>query len=340
MKRKLTLKIGRHKIGEGQPTFVIAEIGSNHNRDLRLAKKIIKKVSKTGADAVKFQTFRADQLVNRKQRLGAYKLLKANELPFEWHSILKKYAEKHGLIFLSSPFDFEAVALLRKLNVFAYKIASGDLTNLPLINEIAQVGKPLMISVGAADNSIIRAAVEAIRQAGNEKIVLCQCVVNYPTEYSDANVAVLDHLKKEFKTLVGYSDHSREKLVPILAVAKGAAVIERHVTLSRSLKGPDHSFALEIEELKAMVNDIRKTEKILGNGEKNILPCEEQACFRARRSICAKNKLRRGEEIGKENLLILRPKVGLDPSCLDSIIGKKISKDVESLEPISLENIL
>ncbi|MBU1026743.1 MAG: N-acetylneuraminate synthase family protein [Candidatus Margulisbacteria bacterium] len=338
--RKKLIKIGRRKIGDNQPTFIIAEVGSNHNRDLKLAKKIIRKISKTGADAVKFQSFKADLLVNKKHRPDAYKLLKNNELPREWHKPLKKYAERCGLIFLSTPFDFEAVDLLKRLNVPAYKISSGDITNIPLIRYIARVGKPLIISVGAADDKIIQNAVQAADEEGNNRIVLCQCVVSYPTEYSDANVRVLGFLKQKFGTLVGYSDHSREDLVPILAIAKGAVIIERHVTLSRSMRGPDHAFALEIGELKQMIKNIRKTEKILGEEKKKILSSELGALFRARRGVYLAKSQKKGHKISSKHLCLLRPAKGVSPNMYEGLLGKKLNKTISTLDPIYEKDIV
>ncbi len=337
MINNISIKIGNRIISEKSPTFIIAEIGSNHNRNIKLAKKIIKEISRTGADAVKFQTFRADYLVNKRKRFNAYNLLKANELPFEWHEELKVYTESNGLIFMSTPFDFDALELLKELDVSAYKIASGDITYLPLIERIAKTGKPLIISVGAASGQLIRKAVDAVRGKGNNKICLCQCIVNYPTQYQDANIKVLDYLKEEFGVLVGYSDHSKDSLIPVLAVARGAVVIEKHVTLDNTMKGPDHKHSLEIDEFHNMVHNIRKTEVLLGAGRKEILDCEKMPAYTSRRSIYAKENLAKGDKLSERNLIILRPKIGLNPCHYDFIIGQRIKKKKNILDPIYKE---
>jgi len=339
MKRKQRIKIGNRLIGEGKPVFVIAEIGSNHNRDLGLAKRMIREIGRAGADAVKFQTFKADLLVNKRFRPQVYDLLRRNELPREWHGELKKCAEKNGLVFLSTPFDREAVDLLRKLRVAAYKVASGDITDLPLIRYMARFGKPMIVSVGAADDGMIKAAIDAIRKEGNDRIVICQCVVRYPADHRDANVRVLGRLKDRFKTLVGYSDHSPEEMVPIMAVAQGATVIEKHVTLSRSMKGPDHSFALEMHELKNLVNKIRRAEGILGNEVKRILPSERRAASRARRSIYAIKRLKSGARIKASDLINLRPKVGIDSARMGILVGRRVKKNINVLDPIYLRDL-
>jgi len=332
--RVKTIKIGKRVIGEGKPCYIIAEIGSNHNRDLKLAKKIIRKISKTGADAVKFQTFKAATLVNKVIRPDAYRLLEENELPYEWHKILKKYAEKYDLTFLSTPFDFNAVDLLAGLNVSAYKIASGDLTHLPLIKYIARLGKPIIMSAGAADNKLIKSAIEVIRKQGNEKIVVCQCTVNYPAVYKDVNVRVLDFLKEEYGVLSGFSDHSIGCLASIVAVARGASVVEKHVTLRKDMEGPDHHFAIEIDEFKELVDKIRTVETILGSSNKKVLLSERKSLFTSRRSIYAGIDMKRGDKITANKLLILRPAVELVPGKHDRIIGRRILRSKKKYEPI------
>ena len=334
MKKTKNIRIANRTLGKGYPVFVIAEIGSNHNRNLRLAKKLIREISTTGADAVKFQSFKADALVNKHILPDAYRLIRRNELPLKWLPVLKKYAEKKGLIFLSTPFDFEAAALLNRLRVPAFKIASGDITNIPLIKHVARFGKPMIVSVGASDAKLVRNMVEAIHEEGNNKIILCQCVVSYPAEIYDANLNVLDYLSNKFKTLVGYSDHSKTDLIPMIAVAKGAVVIEKHVTLSNSLKGPDHSFALTIERFKVMVDNIRLVEKILGDGNKKVLLSEKRSFFRARRSIYALTKLHKGDVVSADKLILLRPCVGLTPDKYEYVINKTVTREMDALEPV------
>lgn len=330
--------------------FIIAEAGVNHNGDIEIAKKLIDASKEAGVDAVKFQTFKAENLVTKDapkanyqvDTTGSgtqYEMLKKLELSFEEHIILKKYAEEKGLIFISTPFDFESVDLLEKLNIDLYKISSGDLTNIPLLKYIAKLNKPMIVSTGMANLAEVEFAVNAIKEEGNYKIVLLHCTSNYPTNFEDVNLKAMLTLKDAFKLPVGYSDHTLGIEVPIAAATMGAVVIEKHFTLDKHMEGPDHRASLNPQELKDMVNSIRNIEKAMGDGIKRCNKNEENTRFSARKSIVAKRRIDIGEELSLENLTFKRPEQGLSPIFIDIIIGKKATKEVQKDEVITLDMI-
>ncbi len=256
------IKIKDKLIGSGHPCFFIAEIGSNHNKNLSLAKKLIDAAKKAGADCVKFQSFKADELVVKSH--PAYDMLKKLELPLEWHYILADYCRKKDILFASTPFYLQAVDLLENIGVPFYKIASSDLTFYPLVEKIATTGKPIFLSTGMSYLSEIKRTVDLIKKSQNKKIVLLHCVTLYPPKTKDANLNSLITLEEKFNLPVGLSDHTRSLPVIIGAVAMGACVIERHFTLSRKLKGPDHPFAMEPRDFQEMVNCVRELEEARG----------------------------------------------------------------------------
>jgi N-acetylneuraminate synthase/N,N'-diacetyllegionaminate synthase len=339
------VKIGDKLVGKGQPVFIVAEAGSNHNRKLEQAKQLTDVAAEAGADAVKFQTFLADKIVakigpkagymEKVSKESVYKIFKRMELPREWHRELAEYANKKGLIFLSSPFDEEAVNLLEELGVPAFKVASGELTNFPLIKYMARKGKPLIVSTGAATMGEVGEAVSVIKNEGNKKIVLLHCVANYPAAPEDANLLAMRTLKEKFKLPVGYSDHTLGVAAPLAAAALGAAVIEKHFTLSRKLPGPDHFYALEPGELRAMVEGIRAVEKMLGSPIKRPAKAEREIRRLARRSIFAKVDIPAGTVITKEMLTVLRPAIGLEPKYLENVISRKARVNIKQHEAVT-----
>ncbi len=344
------VKIGDKLVGEGELTFIVAEAGSNHDRKLGQAKRLIDVAAKAGADAVKFQTFSADKIVAKtapkagymekaSEKESVYEIFRRVELPREWHRELAKCAGKKGLIFLSSPFDEEAVDLLDELGVPAFKVASGELTNFPLIKYIARKGKPMIVSTGAATMDEVGEAVSVIRGTGNKKIVLLHCVANYPTAPEDANLLAISALKRRFKLPVGYSDHTLGIVAPLAAVALGAVMIEKHFTLSRELPGPDHFYAIEPDELKRMVDGVRAVEKMRGVPTKGPVKTELEIRKLARRSIFAKVEIPAGTVIKKEMLVTLRPAIGLEPKHLESIVGQKTKVHIRRNEPITWDKI-
>jgi pseudaminic acid synthase len=326
-------------------TFVIAELSANHNNDLELALKTIESIAMTGADAVKVQTYTADSLAidvdneffgPKKEGLWKgvrpYDLYKEAALPYEWHYKLKEKAESLGLVFFSSPFDLEAVDFLVELNVPLFKIASFEITDIPLIKYTASKNKPMIISTGVADITDIELAVNTCREAGNNDITLLKCTSQYPAVLQDANLITIPELKKRFNVKVGLSDHTMGDIVAVAAVALGASVVEKHYILDRNLGGPDSSFSMEPHEFTEMIKRIRETEKTLGVVKFHINDSDRYK----RRSLFAIRDIEVGEIITHENVKSLRPGVGLHPKYLNEIIGSKSIKYYRKGDPISL----
>ena len=346
----MKLKIGDKLIGEEEPCFIIAEAGVNHNGSVELAKKLIDAAKDAGADAVKFQTFKAESVVVKdaqkaeyqKETTGEgsqYEMIKKLELTEEDFRELADYAEKKDIMFLSSPFDKESVDLLHELDVPAFKVGSGEITNLPLLRYIAKKGKPIILSTGMSTLGEIEEALDVIRSEGVEDIILLHCVSNYPARIEDVNLRAMGTLKQAFKLPVGFSDHTLGITAPIAAVALGACVIEKHFTLDRNLPGPDHKASLEPDELKEMVKDIREVEKALGNGIKKPTKEEEKIKKVARRSIVAKVDISKGAIITEDMLDVKRPGTGIEPKYLKFIIGRKTKEDIKKDDVIRFEMI-
>ena len=340
---KQRMQIGSHWIGEGEPVFIIAEIGSNHDGSLEQAKKLIDACAKIKVDAVKFQSFSTEKLINQ-MKLNekgnwisnpAFKVIKSLELPTEWHKELFDYAVKSGLIFLSSAFDLDKVDLLNFLGVLAFKIASGDINYIQLLQHAAKFKKPILLSTGAAYLGEVEKAIRIIEKEGNNQIALLHCVSNYPPSFKDANIQAMVTMKKAFKAIVGYSDHSPGFTVPLGAVALGTKIIEKHITFDRNLKGPDHSYALTVEEFGKMIKEIRNLENALGGGIKKPVLNEIPERIGARRSIYSKVKICRDQKISPEMIKIVRHAYGLKPSEANKIIGRKAKVDIEENLPIT-----
>lgn len=337
------IKIGDRFIGEECDCFIIAEAGSNHDKKLDQAFRLIDVAKEAGADAVKFQTFSANTLYSKKTPKPTYlqdkslsaeneslwDVVKKLEMPREWHGKLKKYCDKAGLIFLSTPFDLKAVDELEDTSVLAYKIASFEINHLPLIKKVGQTGKPLILSTGMADMEDIKIALNTFYSTGNKEIALLHCAINYPPKYEDLNLNAMKTIRETFKVPIGFSDHTLGITSAIAAVALGACIIEKHFTLDRKLKGPDHPFALEPRELKDMVNAIRDTEKSLGSTIKIHTQAEEELYRIARRSLVAAKNISKGTVIKPDMIEIKRPGYGIHPKLADSVIGKTASVDIE-----------
>ncbi|WP_069650359.1 N-acetylneuraminate synthase [Caloranaerobacter ferrireducens] len=328
-------------------TFIIAEAGVNHNGDLHLAKKLVDAAADAKVDAIKFQTFRADKLVtkkaekaeyqkqNTKTNESQYEMLKKLELTYEDHLELYNYCEKKGIMFISTPFDIDSVDLLEKLGVKMYKLGSGDLTNKPLLKYVASKNKPIILSTGMASLAEVEEAVKWIQQEGNNQIILLHCTSNYPTSYKDVNLKAMETMRQAFKLPVGYSDHTIGIEVSIAAVAMGACVIEKHFTLDKEMKGPDHRASLEPEELKQMVSSIRNIELSMGDGIKRCTPNEENVKKVARKSIVAVKYIEKGEVITEDKIAIKRPEYGIKPKYIDEIIGYKAVQSIKEDTPIT-----
>ncbi|MBO8161754.1 MAG: N-acetylneuraminate synthase [Thermosipho sp. (in: Bacteria)] len=340
------IKIGDKRIGENESTFVITEAGVNHNGDIELAKKLVDIAVEAGADAIKFQTFKAENVVtknapkadyqikNTKSNESQYDMIKKLELSEEEFRELYRYAKSKGIIFLSTPFDFESADFLEDLGVPAFKVSSTDLTNLPFLEYIAEKGKPIILSTGMGTLGEIEEAINTIKDVGNEDIVLLHCITSYPVKFESLNLRTIQTLKEAFKLPVGFSDHSLGIYAPIAAVALGAVVIEKHFTLDKNLPGPDHKASLNPEELKEMIKWIRLIEKALGDGIKRPTPKEIEIRKVARRSIVAKVDIPKGATITKNMITFKRPGTGLPPKYYKEIIGRRARRDIRADELI------
>ncbi len=339
----LTIALKDRKIGDGQPVFIIAEAGSNHNRDFDQAKRLIDVAAQAGVDAVKFQTFSANTLYSKKTppmrylQIGGllkkgqtvWDLLKANELPRDWHKPLAAHCKKRGVLFLSTPFDLQAVDELEAVGMQAYKIASYEITHLPLLARVAQTGKPVILSTGMADLADIETALETLSKNGNKQVVLLHCAINYPPRFADLHLRAMHTMRQAFQVPIGFSDHSSGIAADIAAAALGACVIEKHFTTSRKLAGPDHAFAIEPQELKAMVQGIRETEQALGSTVKGRTAAEEEMYRLGRRSLVAAKNIPKDATVTRDMLEVKRPGFGIPTKLMDLVIGKKAKVPIE-----------
>ena len=335
----MNLTINSKKIGMDYPCFVIAEAGVNHNGKLQQAKKLIEIASDAGADAVKFQTYRSEGVVTKQADTAYYAkknirknikqidLIKKYELKYNDFRILKNYCDKKNIIFLSTPHSFDAIDFLEDL-VPAYKFGSGDITNIPALEYAAKKSKPMILGTGMSTIEEIKTAVKTIKKQGNKQIIALHCTTNYPCSLEDVNLNAMQTMKQKLDCLIGYSDHTMSLTVPILARALGAVVIEKHFTLSRKLEGPDHKASLEPSELKKMIEEMKKVDKILGSFEKKPTKSEKEVMKLVRKSLVAKNDIKKGSIINKKMIEIKRPGIGIQPADLDKIIGKKAKKHI------------
>ncbi|AEG18372.1 N-acetylneuraminate synthase [Methanobacterium paludis] len=321
--------------------FIMAEAGVNHNGSLNLAKKLIDAAKESGADAVKFQTFKTENLVTKNAEKAEYQketttensqyeMIKKLELSEDNFRELAKYADEKDIIFLSTPFDFESVDLLDEIGVPAFKLGSGELTNFPLLEHVASKGRPVILSTGMATMDEIKEAVKLFEDKTND-LILMHCVTSYPAKIDDINLKVIETLRSTFKLPVGFSDHTLGIEMPIAAVALGSCVIEKHFTLNKNLDGPDHKASLEPADFKKMVLAIRNVEKGMGTGIKELTIEEKEIKKIARKSIVARANIPSETVITEEMLAIKRPGTGIEPKFLKSLIGKtttsKIKKD-------------
>lgn len=330
--------------------FIIAEAGVNHNGRLDLAYQLIDVAKDAGADAVKFQTFKAENVVSKladkaeyqKKTTGSDKsqleMIKKLELSFEDFIKLKKYCDKKEIMFLSTPFDHQSIDFLYDL-VDIYKIPSGEIINYPYLKHIAAKNKPIIMSTGMANLGEVEEAINTIRVVNSEvKISLLHCTTNYPTPYEEVNLKAMQTLAAAFKLPVGYSDHTLGIEIPVAAVALGAKVIEKHFTLDRDLPGPDHKASLEPGELKEMVKAIRNIEMACGDGIKKPNKSEIEIMKVARRSLIATRDIRTGEIIKESDIAIKRPGTGILPKFKEIVIGMKLVNDIQQDEPFRWEN--
>lgn len=347
---KKAFSIGSYII-EKNKVFVIAELSANHNQDFDLALKTVKAAKSAGADAIKLQTYTADTITidcdNKwfQIRQGTiwdgmtlYKLYQQAYTPWEWQPKLKKYAESLGLICFSSPFDRSSVDFLEKMNVPAYKIASFEITDIPLIEYVASKNKPVIISTGIAKVEEIEEAIDACKRMGNDQYALLKCTSSYPAPIEEANLLTIPDMSKRFKCVVGLSDHTLGDITAITAVALGAKIIEKHFILDRSIGGPDADFSMEPKSFKKMVDSIREVEKVLGK-KTYVLSDKNCASRNFSRSIFVVKDIKKNEVFSDENIRSIRPGSGLPPKYLAEIYGKKAMKDIERGTPLSKELI-
>jgi pseudaminic acid synthase len=346
-----SVSIANHTIGPNKQVFIIGEIGSNHNRDYNEAIRLIDIAKASGCDAVKFQTYKADTLYSiytprlsemegrTKPAETPYEVIKRIEMPWEWHGKLADYCKQQDILFLSSPFDEEAVNVLESVNVAAYKVASYELVHLPLLRYIAQTGKPMILSTGNTGLGDIETALETIYKENNNQVILLHCVSQYPAQYSDINLRAIETLKLAFNVPIGFSDHTEDAISAIGAVALGACVLEKHITLDKSQPGPDHPFSLEPAELKEFVHAIRSVEQALGSSIKKVTVSESENHKLARRSIHAAIDLKAGDILTEEKICIKRPALGIKPQFLPMVVGKPVRKNIKQDQWISWDMI-
>lgn len=350
MKRDNHITIHRRRIGPDEPPYVIAEMSGNHNGDINRAFRIIEAAKEAGADAVKLQTYRADTITIDHdgpefrvegglwdgQRL--YDLYEEAHTPWEWHAALFEHARKVGITIFSAPFDHTAVDLLEELGTPAYKIASPEIVDIPLIRRVARTGKPLIISTGMASFEEIEAAVAAAREAGAREIVVLHCVSAYPTPPEEASLSTIPDLAARLSVSVGLSDHSMDTIIATIAVGLGATVIEKHVTLSRAEGGVDSAFSLEPAELKRLVQDVRIARAAIGTPSYRPTASELKG-LKFRRSLYVVSDVKAGECLTTENVRSIRPAFGIAPRFLDDVIGRRATRDLKRGEPLAPEMI-
>jgi len=342
-----TVTIAHKTIGEGSPVFIIAEAGCNHNGDSGLAKRLVDVAAEAGADAVKFQTFIADELVTHQAEKADYQkintgngnetqcaMLKKLELSFDNFKTLKVYCESKDIVFLSTPFDSRSVDFLDELEIPAFKIASGEITNIPFLSYIACKKKPVILSTGMSTLEEVEKAEEALRQTHNAELVLLHCTSEYPAPAEDVNLRAMNTLYHRFKVPVGLSDHTLGIEIPLAAVALGASVIEKHFTLTKDLPGPDHTLSLEPQELIRLVQSIRSVEKALGDGIKAPAESEKYIIDTARKSIVAATNIKKGEPFSEHNLTVKRPGTGMSPARWNDVLGRRAERNFKADELI------
>ena len=347
----LIMRIGQNKIGSLFPVYVIAEISANHNQDFNQAVNLIHAAKEAGTDAVKIQTYTPDTMTidceNEYFKIGKgtiwegknlYSLYKEAYTPWEWQPNLKKIANDLGMDLFSTPFDFSSVDFLESMDVPAYKVASFEIVDIPLIQKIAQTGKPVILSTGMASVAEIEEAVHVIRKEGNDQIALMKCTSAYPALPEEMNLRTIPHLSQMLDAPVGLSDHTLGISVPVAAVALGACIVEKHFTLSRQMPGPDSAFSLEPQEFKAMVDAIRETEKALGRVCYEVSE-HEKASRIFRRSLFIVKDVKKGDLFTEENVRSIRPGYGLAPKKLSRVIGKRAKQNLMRGTPLSEDSI-
>lgn len=333
--------IDNKKIGYGYPPYIIAEAGVNHNGRLAYALKLVEKAAWAGADAIKFQTFRAHEVTISQTKMAKYQeknlgkkgslleMIQTLELNESWYPKIIKHCKKNHITFLSAPHGgFESVDFLQKINIPAFKIGSADLTNIPLLAHAARFQKPIILSTGMATMAEVVQAMEAVLGAGNNKIIALHCTTNYPCPPEETNLSAMQTMMKKLHCFVGYSDHTLGNEATIIAVALGACLIEKHITLDKSMKGPDHKASSEPQEFKEVVEKIQKVYTMLGSPKKSPNKSERKFIPLVRKSIVVKTDIKKGDTIKEGDLAIKRPGTGLAPKLFYSIVGKTAKRNI------------
>jgi pseudaminic acid synthase len=346
------IKIGNKIISENSATYIIAEIGANFNGDIDVAKKLIAAAKKCGADCAKFQSFKSEKIVSPNGFASmslkgvhgtwskpVHEIFKEAEFPREWHLELFNYCKNIGIDFSTSPYDKEAVDLCIEIDVPFLKIGSGDITWLEMVEYIAKKNKPIFLATGDATMAEIDDAIRVIEGTGNNQLVLMQCITNYPSKIESANINVIKNYQNAFNLITGYSDHSSGPVVALGSVALGAKVIEKHFTLDKKDIGPDHPHSMDTNDFKQMVDYIRELELAMGESRKVVVEEEEETVIVQRRSIYSKRDIPKGKVIEKDDLIELRPALGIAPKFKTNIIGRVATMDIKSDSPIQWNNI-
>jgi pseudaminic acid synthase len=344
------MKIGNFEITEHSPVFIIAELSANHNGSLETAIETIRAAKRAGANCIKLQTYTADTMtiecdkndfiINGTIWNGAklHQLYQEAYTPWEWHQELMKVAKEEGLICFSSPFDKSAVDFLETLHVPAYKIASFEITDIPLIEYVASKGKPIIISTGIAELADIELALDACRRMGNNDIALLKCTSSYPAPIEEANMLMVNDLADRFNVISGLSDHTMGATVPIVATVLGAKIIEKHFILDRAIGGPDASFSMNEEEFTAMVKSVREAESAIGVVDYALTDKQIKGKDFSR-SLYVVEDIKEGETITEKNIRSIRPGFGLHPKYYNEVLGKKVTKSLERGERLELKAI-
>ena len=343
------INIAGKKIGTGNPCFVIAEAGVNHNGNIAMAKKLIDVAITARADAVKFQTFNAEQMMTESAPQADYQaknlgknqsqieMIRPLQLPVEAFSELNSYCKAVGIIFISTPFDHDSVDVLDRLGVPAFKIGSGELTNWPLLEHVAAKNKPVILSTGMANLGEVDESLRLVQESGSGEAILLHCTSNYPAQPEDVNLNAMQTMATAFPVPVGYSDHTADIDIPIAAVALGANVIEKHFTLDDQLEGPDHKASLEPDQLSRMIQGIRRVEESLGDGIKRPVAAERNTAAVARRSLVSARAISAGEKLSADDIRILRPGTGIPPRQLKYVVGRRVGVDIRSGTVLTLD---
>lgn len=347
---------GNRKIGFGNPVFIIAEVSSNHGGKLERAMRMVEVAAKAGADAVKFQLFKAEKIaadtndprtivrvsekaVFVKKDTKLIDIYKRNELPPKWIKPLAEYARKKGIIFLATPFDEDAVDLLEQVDIPAYKIASYEMLDVPLLRKVAKTEKPIILSTGMANIGEIKQSIDILKKAGNNKIILLHCSSVYPTPVAEVNLKSIDKMAKTFNYPIGFSDHTLGIHIPIAAVARGACVVEKHFILNDGTKTIDDQFSVSPSDLRLMIKSIREVELALGKEKKQPSKNERRERIQARRSLWVVKNIKKGENFDIRNVKSLRPGIGLSPVYYDKIMKKKARRNLKAGEPLSWKDL-